>query len=119
MTRILLCEDSRDVRHLLEHELSVLGVEIVASSGTCAGCEEHARDAGVDAIVLDLTIADGDMDVIRRLSEVAPVVVFSGWPAWSREQQCLDAGAAVYVEKLASPEELATAIRAAAASRSS
>lgn len=116
MTRVLLCEDSSDIRALLTYQLEDHGVEVVEESAGCEGCEHVAAEHEVDAIILDLNITGGDMGVIRRLTNCAPVVVFSGYPAYAKEAECLEAGAAAYVEKRAEASELAAAIHRVARS---
>jgi DNA-binding NarL/FixJ family response regulator len=116
---VAIADDHKVVRVGLEQLLQTFDdVEFVtaASGGEEAVrlCAEHQPDV----LLLDLSMPDLDgIEVTRRLREVAPetrIVVFTSFSDRERIVQALDAGAVGYLLKDAEPEELHSAVRAAA-----
>jgi DNA-binding NarL/FixJ family response regulator len=81
------------------------------------GVESAAKQHGApDLICLDLKLPDttgtsGIHELKKRFPE-APLAVLSASPAADAEEQCIEAGADVYIEKSAGAQEIGNALRA-------
>lgn len=119
MISVAIADDHKVVRVGLEQLLQTFDdVEFVAAA---SGGEEAVRlcaEHQPDVLLLDLSMPDLDgIEVTRRLRGVAPetrIVVFTSFSDRERIVQALDAGAVGYLLKDAEPEELHSAVRAAA-----
>jgi DNA-binding NarL/FixJ family response regulator len=119
IVRVGIADDHRVVRVGLEQLLGTFeDVELV---GTADGGEAAvALCAGErpDVLLLDLAMPEVDgIEVTRRLAEASPdtkVVLFTSFSDREGIESALDAGAVGYLLKDAEPEEIRSAIQAAA-----
>jgi DNA-binding NarL/FixJ family response regulator len=117
--RVAIADDHRVVRVGLEQLLGTFAdVEVV---GVADGGEQAVAvcvSTRPDVLLLDLSMPDLDgVEVSRRLATAVPearVVVFTSFSDRERIVQALDAGAVGYLLKDAEPEEIHSAILAAA-----
>jgi two-component system response regulator NreC len=118
-TRLLLVDDHEVVRSGLQMLLeSEPDVEIVADAATgqaaLAAVEEHHPDV----VVMDIGLPDmTGIEAARRIKAIDDSIAIVALTIHEDEEyffSMLDAGASGYVPKRAAPEELLTAIRAAA-----
>ena len=120
VARVLICDDDALVRSLLiliverERDLAVAGE---ASDGDEAVAQAVALRP--DVVLLDLVMPRrSGLEVLPELCERVPdaaVVVLSGFMPETVEETVIGLGAYSYVSKGSTPEELARAIRLAAA----
>jgi DNA-binding NarL/FixJ family response regulator len=116
MIRVLLVDDHEllraGLRSRLEHED---GIAVVGEADSAERAVLMARSLQPDLILLDLLLPrKSGYDAIPELKEVAPgakVLVVSSQAAPSSVRRALSAGAAGYLPKRASDQELVTAIR--------
>ncbi|HSR20422.1 MAG TPA: response regulator transcription factor [Anaerolineales bacterium] len=118
-TRLLLVDDHAVIRSGLKMLLSAEGdVEIVGEAGTAAEAIEIAGRTAPDVILMDIGLPDvSGIDATREIKKRFPQVAVVALTIHEDEEyffKMLEAGAAGYVPKRAAPEELVTAIRAAA-----
>jgi len=118
-TRLLLVDDHAVVRSGLQ---MLLGneddVEIIGEAGTAAEALAAATDLKPDVILMDIGLPDksgieATHDIKARIPNVA-IVALTIHEDEEYFFKMLEAGASGYVPKRAAPEELLTAIRAAA-----
>jgi PAS domain S-box-containing protein len=113
---VLVVEDTQDIvmglTDLLEHEGYVVNV-----AGTCASAIEQVRTQHVNAILLDLTLPDGDgLDVMKAahsLDPTLPVVIVTANTSTERTVGSLTRGAFAYLTKPYNREELKQTLRRA------
>ena len=118
-TRILLVDDHAVVRSglrmLLENERDV---EIIGEAASAREAIEAAMRLKPNVILMDIGLPDlSGIDATRQIKKLAPDSAIVALPIHEDEEyffQMLAAGATGYVPKRAAPEELLTAIRAAA-----
>jgi len=118
-TRLLLVDDHAVVRSglrmLLENERDV---EIVGEAATALEALEAARRLKPNVILMDIGLPDlSGIDATRDIKKHLPDVAIVALTIHEDEEyffKMLEAGASGYVPKRAAPEELLTAIRAAA-----
>ncbi|MEV7185199.1 response regulator transcription factor [Kitasatospora sp. NPDC093102] len=126
MIRLLIADDHPVVRAGLR---AVLECEpdfaIVAEAATAERAVELAAEPGVDVVLMDLQFGPGSaMNGAQATAEItaragAPrVLVVTTYDTDADTLPALEAGATGYLLKDAPPEELAQAVRAAAAGRS-
>jgi two-component system response regulator NreC len=118
-TRLLLVDDHAVVRSGLKMLLSSEGdVDIVGEAGTAAEAIETAAAVAPDVILMDIGLPDlSGIDATREIKKRFPRVAVVALTIHEDEEyffKMLEAGASGYVPKRAAPEELLTAIRAAA-----
>jgi DNA-binding NtrC family response regulator len=116
--RVLICDDDP---HLRESVVEALEAE---------SCEGESAERAVDAIqkimrgrfravILDLKLPGlGGLDaisIIKRLDRTLPIIVMTGHGSYETEQAARAAGIFYYLVKPFALEELAQAVRAAAA----
>jgi len=117
--RLLLVDDHEVVRSglrmLLESEEDV---QIVAEAGTAAEAKELALQHKPDVVVMDISLPDeSGIETTRAIKEEVPEASVVALTIHEGEEyffRMLEAGVSGYVPKRAAPEELLTAIRAAA-----
>ncbi|WP_296448462.1 response regulator [Rhodoferax sp. UBA5149] len=113
--RVLVVEDDREIRALMQSSLSVEGFEVqTAVSLSEAGA--LLRHSPPDVIVLDLGLPDGDgVQLVRevRTRHSLPIIVVSARHQEAQKIQLLDAGADDYLTKPFSVGELLARIRVA------
>jgi len=118
-TRLLLVDDHAVVRSglkmLFENEQDM---EIVGEADTASGALHEARLLKPDVILMDIGLPDmSGIDATREIKKYLPDVAIVALTIHEDEEyffKMLEAGASGYVPKRAAPEELLTAIRAAA-----
>ena len=117
--RLLLVDDHAVVRSglkmLLENERDV---EIIGEASTATGAMEAALQLKPNVILMDIGLPDlsgidATREIKKRISDVA-IVALTIHEDEEYFFKMLEAGASGYVPKRAAPEELLTAIRAAA-----
>src|SRR5574339_16102 len=118
-TRLLLVDDHAVVRSglrmLLENERDV---EIIGEASSAGEAIEAAMSLRPNVILMDIGLPDlSGIDATREIKKRFPDVSIVALTIHEDEEyffKMLDAGASGYVPKRAAPEELLTAIRAAA-----
>jgi len=118
-TRLLLVDDHAVVRSglrmLLENERDV---QIIGEAGNAMDAIEAATRLNPDVILMDIGLPDlSGIDATREIKKRLPNVAIVALTIHEDEEyffKMLEAGATGYVPKRAAPEELITAIRAAA-----
>src|SRR5512141_368074 len=118
-TRLLLVDDHAVVRSglrmLLEGQHDV---EIVGEAATAAEALAAAERLSPDLILMDIGLPDkSGIEATREIKARFPTISIVALTIHEDEEyffKMLDAGASGYVPKRAAPEELLTAIRAAA-----
>lgn len=113
--RVLVVEDDREIRSMMQSTLAVEGFEVqTAVSVSEAGA--LVRHGAPDVIVLDLGLPDGDgIDLVRqvRKQHTLPILVVSARHQEAEKIKLLDAGADDYLTKPFSVGELLARIRVA------
>src|SRR4030067_3218670 len=117
--RLLLVDDHAVVRSGLRMLMSAqTDVEIVGEAGTASEAMELAAEVKPDVILMDIGLPDkSGIEATREIKNRFPRVAVVALTIHVDEEyffKMLDAGASGYVPKRAAPEELLTAIRAAA-----
>jgi two-component system KDP operon response regulator KdpE len=113
--RVLVVEDDREIRALVQASLSVEGFEVQTAASLS---EAHAmlRHSPPDVIVLDLGLPDGDgvslVEAVRK-NQSTPIIVVSARHQEAQKIRLLDAGADDYLTKPFSVGELLARIRVA------
>jgi len=118
--RLLLVDDHQVVRSGLRMLLAnESDVEIVGEAGTAREALESVRLLNPDVILMDIGLPDmSGIDATREIKRTHPEVAVVALTIHEDEEyffKMLEVGAGGYVPKRAAPEELLTAIRAAAA----
>jgi two-component system invasion response regulator UvrY len=115
MTRILLVDDSEEVRRSVRAVLAdaFAGATIGEAGGAVEALGAVSREPW-DAVLLDLSLPDrSGMETLRelhRLHPALPVVVMSFHPEAAYAAAVRAAGAAGYVAKGSAPEAIAAAL---------
>lgn len=117
--RLLLVDDHKVVRSglrmLLEGELDV---EIVGEAGTARAALDLVKILQPDVVLMDIGLPDlSGIDATREIKKLYPQTAVVALTIHEDEEyffKMLEAGASGYVPKRAAPEELLTAIQAAA-----
>jgi len=117
--RLLLVDDHEVVRSGLRMLLdSEQDVEIVGEAGTAEEALRAVRELEPDVVLMDIGLPDlSGIEAATRIREIRPQVAVVALTIHEDKEyffRMLDAGASGYVPKRAAPEELLTAIRAAA-----
>ncbi len=116
---VLLVEDDRELRTTLREALMVEGYRVVASASLAdarAVIAHALNEAGLDIVLLDLGLPDGDGDTLLaelRRARGTPVIVISARPGDDQKVRLLDAGADDYLVKPFSLAELLARMRVA------
>jgi diguanylate cyclase (GGDEF)-like protein len=102
--RIVIADDTEDVRALLRYTLELDGrFEVVGQAADGMAAVDVAAAEQPDAIVLDLAmpVLDGisAIPLLKRAAPLAKIIVLSSFDAEQMADQALAAGAAGYVEK--------------------
>ncbi len=113
--RVLVVEDDREIRTLMQSSLSVEGFEVQTAVSVS---EAHAllRHGLPDVILLDLGLPDGDgIELVHavRKQHALPILVLSARHQEAQKIRLLDAGADDYLTKPFSVSELLARIRVA------
>ncbi len=118
-TRLLLVDDHAVVRSGLRMLLGAeRDVDIVGEASTAAEALRAAEQTKPDVILMDIGLPDmSGIDATREIKKKFPKMAIVALTIHEDEEyffKMLEAGASGYVPKRAAPEELLTAIRAAA-----
>lgn len=113
--KILVVEDDREIRAMMQSSLSVEGfdVQTAVSLSEARALLQHARP---DVIVLDLGLPDGDgVELVQqvRQTQTLPIIIVSARHQEAQKIRLLDAGADDYLVKPFSVGELLARIRVA------
>lgn len=111
--RILVVEDDREIRALMQSTLSVEGFE-VQTAVSVSEARALLRHTPPDVMVLDLGLPDGDgVELVHevRKHHSLPILVVSARHQEAQKIQLLDAGADDYLTKPFSVGELLARIR--------
>jgi len=114
--RVLLCDDTRDIRLLLALALELAGgFQVVGEAADGSEAIAQATTHQPDVVLLDLAmpVLDGlqALPLIRENAPGALVVVLSGFGADAMGEEAVRLGAATYVQKGVNPTELAEQLR--------
>jgi len=117
--RLLLVDDHEVVRSGLRMLLeSQEDIQIVGEAGTAAEALEAVERLEPEVILLDIGLPDmSGIQVMERIQKIEPEAAVVALTIHEDKEyffKMLDAGATGYVPKRAAPDELLTAIRAAA-----
>ncbi len=122
MTRILLADDHTMLRQSLRRALTERGLDVVGEAGDGDEAVAAAAMLRPDVVLMDLRMPglDGVGATARITAEVggANVLVLTTYDTDADILAAIEAGAVGYLLKDAPPEELATAVRTAAAGKS-
>ena len=116
---VLLVEDDRELRATLRDALQVEGYRVVASARLAdarAVIATALADRGLDIVLLDLGLPDGDGEALLadlRRAHSTPVIVISARPGEDHKVRLLDDGADDYLVKPFSLAELLARMRVA------
>lgn len=113
--RVLVVEDDREIRALMQSSLSVEGFE-VQTAASLSEASAMLRHHPPDVIVLDLGLPDGDgVELVRevRRHKAIPIIIVSARHQEAQKILLLDAGADDYLTKPFSVGELLARIRVA------
>lgn len=112
---LLLIEDEPKIARFVVNGLIAEGYEVTHVQSAVAGVA-HATSGQYQAVILDLTLPDGDgVDVCRLLRQqghATPILMLTARDTISERVNGLDAGADDYLTKPFSFEELVARIRA-------
>ncbi len=116
MIRILICEDESRYRRLLAKVLGqVTGFQVVGQAATGEQACEQARDLQPDLLLLDLELPGiGGLEVVQRLRPLLPaleILILTSFADETLVFEAVQQGAAGYLVKGISPEDLESAIR--------
>jgi YesN/AraC family two-component response regulator len=109
--KVLIVDDSRDLRDLLGLKVQMWGgYEVVGLAADGEEAVELARSQQPDVVLLDLAMPRMDgLQALPLILEAVPgvrVVVLSGFDKHSMAERAMEAGAHRYVEKGLSTKEL-------------
>lgn len=113
--RVLVVEDNREIRALMQSSLSVEGFEVQTAASLSEATALFRHDPP-DVIVLDLGLPDGDgVELVQevRKRHTTPIIVVSARHQEAQKIRLLDAGADDYLTKPFSVAELLARIRVA------
>ncbi len=109
--RVVLVDDSAEVRTLVRTKLRLSGLAVVEGEGSDgADAVDLARRLRPDAMLLDVSMPGLDgLGALPRVLETSPgtrVVMFSGFSEEALAMRALDLGAASYVTKTSSLDDV-------------
>lgn len=116
MKTILIAEDHEIVRHGIRMMIDTFAEKYrFIETATCAGVVSSLQEQPVHCMVLDMSLADGNilsiLDTISAFSKRTHILVYSMNAARVYAWRFLQKGVKGFVEKQASMEELEKAIR--------
>ena len=119
MTRVLLCDDSPQIRELVRIVLELDGNEVVSEAENGREAVDEAERLQPDVVLLDLSmpVMDGleALPEIKRVAPEARIIVLSGFDNDRLVSQALALGADHYVPKGGDPNEIVDAVAGKAA----
>ena len=113
--RVLVVEDDREIRSLMQSSLTVEGFE-VQTAVSVSEARALLQHAPPDVMLLDLGLPDGDgIELVHEVRKhySLPILVVSARHQEAQKIQLLDAGADDYLTKPFSVDELLARIRVA------
>lgn len=113
--RVLVVEDDREIRGLMQSSLTVEGFT-VQTAVSLSEASALLRNAPPDVVLLDLGLPDGDgLELVRhiRQNQALPIIIISARHQEAQKIQALDAGADDYLVKPFSVGELLARMRVA------
>lgn len=113
--RVLVIEDDREIRGVMQSALAVEGFEVVTAV-SLSEAQALVRHSAPDVVLLDLGLPDGDgAELVRevRLHSNLPIIIVSARDQEAQKIRLLDAGADDYLGKPFSIGELLARIRVA------
>jgi len=117
---ILLIDDDAAIRRILSKELAAMGMTVAAADGADAALE-HLRQHECDVAVLDVrmpgTSGDNLLPILRERWPELPVVMLTGHADLDLGIECMKRGAADFLTKPCSMDQLSMALRRAAEQR--
>jgi DNA-binding NarL/FixJ family response regulator len=116
--RLLIADDASESREMLRRALSFdSGIEVVGEAGSGGEAVRKAEALHPDVVLMDVRMPEGNgIDATRALSLRAPevrVIALTAYEDQETVRDMLAAGAAGYVVKGASIDDLASAVRRA------
>jgi DNA-binding NarL/FixJ family response regulator len=116
MLRILVVDDNASFRRVFSRALDYQAdFEVVAQAGSLAEARANRLEA-IDVAIIDRRLPDGDgLDLIGELREAssgAKVFMMSAVMEPVQQREAQRVGVDGVIDKIASPEEIATQIRA-------
>jgi DNA-binding NarL/FixJ family response regulator len=114
-TRILVCDDTKDIRILLNTEFEMHDdLEIVAEAENGREAINLAESHRPDVIVLDLAMPEVDgLEALPEIIKVSPdsqIIVLSSYDTPSIQTQAISLGACRFVDKGSLPWEIAEVV---------
>jgi CheY-like chemotaxis protein len=114
MSRILIIEDSSQVRRLTREVLEADGHTILEAEDGLKGLKSVAAEAP-ECILLDLIMPDIDglkiLKILRQQGSKIPVIVITAHVRETIRKQCLAFGAAAFIGKPPIEAELRNAVK--------
>src|SRR6266702_1899669 len=116
MAKILIVDDEPIVHRLLQHHLERAGYELLAATNGREAIEVAMREEP-ELIVMDVMMAEMDgLTALRRLkknddTKAIPVIMITANPHHVTKQESEAAGAALFLTKPFSPNQLLSEIR--------
>ena len=115
-TRVLVCDDFMSLRAMVRLVLELDGTfEVVGEAQDGQEAVELGGELEPDIVLLDLSMPRKDgLEALPEIREAAPgasVVVYSGIDRSAVEAKALSLGAAAFVQKGVTAEELVDALR--------
>jgi CheY-like chemotaxis protein len=117
MAHILIAEDERDIRELLNITLAMMGGHTVTQATNGEEAVQLAQNAKPDLILLDMLMPKmTGLEACRALKALPdlrdiPIVILSGRGLDDEVQAGLDAGALAFIVKPFAPDQLLSDIQ--------
>ena len=115
MSRIMVAEDSEQIRMLLKDILEIENHHLVAEAADGVEAIEKFRAVMSDLVLLDLAMPKKDgMSVLREIMKINPkakVILITASGNLKAIQECVQAGASTYILKPFKIDELSIAIK--------
>jgi PAS domain S-box-containing protein len=112
--RVLVVDDSVDIRAILRINLDIAGAVVVGEAATGDEAVSLARETQPDVVLLDLAMPGMDgleaLPLVRTAAPMARIIVLSGFAASRMEATALELGATAYVEKGRAVDDVAHVI---------